>query len=860
MTSAKVAKGKTTFIDIFVFALESAFGNTFSKAQFELIWGHFSFRIDLMLKNFAVIILTLAIIVFAVPFTGVLAGGSTQIVKFSENFDSVTAPALPVGWDVSSTGTGAGFVTSTNQPDTAPNAAFSPSPSTTSSSALTSPEILVTGATALLNFRHRYAMETTWDGGVLEISIAGGPFADIIDAGGTFLTGGYTNDLNPSTNPISNRRAWTGATQNGYSPVSVKLPATAFGKTVRFRWILGTNDSFGADGWWIDSITVANVPTASNSNSITIAASGNADPYPSGIGVSNLTGFVTGVSVSLENLTHAAPDDIDILLVAPNGRSIVLMSDAGGTNAVTDVDLTFADAAPALPDGSAISSGLYRPTNYDNIDVFPPPAPQTPPSGTALASLYGMNPNGTWQLFIVDDTGANAGAISGGWSLDIQTSVNACLFSLLPAAQAFSAAGGNGSFQISIPNGCGWTASTGSSFVSITSPTVGESSGTVAFSIAPNTLGARTGLITISDGVTSKTFQAQQTSGCPTSIAQSTLNVRAAGGPESVNVTAAPGCVWQAATNADWITISSGQQSGDGSAQFTVAANPGRSARSATVTIGAQTLTINQAGASATRFDFDGDGRADISVFRSGMWFLLQSTTGFVSTQFGLATDTLVPADFDGDGRTDIAVFRAGVWYILRSSDSQVAIYNFGITGDVPVPADFDGDGRSEIGVFRNGVWYLLNLATSQSSQGQFGLAGDRPVAGDYDGDGKADLAVYRNGTWFVQRSASGFVAVQFGLGSDRPVPADYDGDGRTDPAVYRDGVWHVLADFQNYSATQFGLAGDVPAAADYDGDGRADPAVYRAGTWYLLRSTQGFAATQFGLPGDTAVPSVYVP
>ena len=160
--------------------------------------------------------------------------------------------------------------------------------------------------------------------------------------------------------------------------------------------------------------------------------------------------------------------------------------------------------------------------------------------------------------------------------------------------------------------------------------------------------------------------------------------------------------------------------------------------------IGARTLTVNQVGISAAKFDFDGDGKSDISVYRNGTWYLQQSTNGFAATQFGLATDKIAPADFDGDGKTDIAVFRDGVWYVLQSSNAQFFAVQFGLANDIPVPADFDGDGRAELAVFRNGTWYSLNLATNQTTVFQFGLANDKPVAADYDADGKADFAVYR--------------------------------------------------------------------------------------------------------------------
>ncbi|MGI8638356.1 MAG: FG-GAP-like repeat-containing protein [Pyrinomonadaceae bacterium] len=264
-------------------------------------------------------------------------------------------------------------------------------------------------------------------------------------------------------------------------------------------------------------------------------------------------------------------------------------------------------------------------------------------------------------------------------------------------------------------------------------------------------------------------------------------------------------------------------------------------------------------------FDFDGDGRADLSVFRPSdrTWYLNRNQGGFNPVQFGLATDKLTPADYDGDGKTDIAVYRAGIWYLQRSQLRFLG-FAFGLPEDIPQPADFDGDGKAEIAVWRpsNGVWYVYNLATNQFTSFQLGTGEDKPIVGDYDGDGRADYAVFRpsNGTWYLQQSRAGAAAIQFGLATDKLVPADYDGDSKTDQAVYRDGTWYVLGSQTGFTAFQFGLPTDIPAPADYDGDGKTEAAVFRDGIWYLRQSTNGFSAVQFGLANDKPVPTAYLP
>jgi uncharacterized delta-60 repeat protein len=278
--------------------------------------------------------------------------------------------------------------------------------------------------------------------------------------------------------------------------------------------------------------------------------------------------------------------------------------------------------------------------------------------------------------------------------------------------------------------------------------------------------------------------------------------------------------------------------------------------------------------AARTPFDFDGDGKADISVTRNTdmMWYRLTSTS-YVATQHGAPGDKVVPGDYDGDGKTDIAVFhpQTGEWIYIASQNSTLVTVQFGQNGDIPVPGDFTNDGRDDYLVIRNFQWLMRNNATGQfSNLGNLGATGDDPMTGDFDGDGRADRAVFRRATgqWLYYPSTVGGgieYAVHWGNSSDIPVPADYDGDNKTDFAVFRasEGKWYVLNSSNgSYLWLQFGISTDRPIPADYDGDGKADIAVYRPaeGFWYLLQTTGGYTGYRWGLDIDIPTPAAYIP
>ncbi|HMT06871.1 MAG TPA: BACON domain-containing carbohydrate-binding protein, partial [Pyrinomonadaceae bacterium] len=663
-------------------------------------------------------------------------------------------------------------------------------------------------------------------------------------------------------------------------------PAPAGGQSSRFLSVFNGMDPNGTWSLYLVDDTGANAGSISGGWSISvissddvigIQATGAANPYPSQRLVSGLLGTVTDATVTLTDLSHTAPDDVDIMLVAPNGRRIVLMSDAGGVNEVGSINLTFSDAAASqLSDSGTLTTGTFKPTDFEIGDAFPAPAPAGAPTGSTFAAFYGSAPNGFWRLYAVDDAGNNVGSIAGGWSVNLTTSTTACDYTINPPTQAFPTTGGSGTFGITMAGGCSWTAVSSSPFVSVTTAAAGDGNGSVGFSVQPNFGGPRTGTITVSNGVLSKQFQVQQPSGCPTSLNQTAVNFGASGGSGSVNVTAGGACSYLATSSAAWTQITSPTQSGNGTVTFTVAANTGSQSRSATVTVSGQTFTVNQAGASGRKFDFDADGKADLSIFRpsNGSWWGLYSgnPTSWFALPFGISTDRPVPADFDGDRKTDIAVYRDGVWYVFNSQNNSFRIESFGVAGDTPVPGDFDGDGRADLGVFRpsDGNWYLLRSATSNVQVVPFGLSTDKALVADFDGDGKSDVSVYRPGAtsgaqsfWVVQRSSDSIVqTTQFGSGGDIAVPVDFDGNGRDNLAVYRpsNGTWYTSTDpATNYGAVQFGIATDVPAPSDFDGDGKVDIAIFRQGLWYIINSSNSsIRIDQWGATGDVALPSLY--
>lgn len=194
-------------------------------------------------------------------------------------------------------------------------------------------------------------------------------------------------------------------------------------------WSLYVFDGFDGDvgdievGWSL-TVTTGPVDVAIPSS----GTSGAASPYPATRTISGATGIISDVNVSIDGIWHQHPDDLDLLLVGPEGQKVILMSDACGSFEVAAYGWAWDDEAAApMPDGTSddlCNARFHRPTDYgsgDGADIWPAPAPAGPYS-TSLSAFDGTDPNGEWRLFVNDDAAGDTGFFTNRFQLQITTS------------------------------------------------------------------------------------------------------------------------------------------------------------------------------------------------------------------------------------------------------------------------------------------------------------------------------------------------------------------------------------------------------------------------------------------------------
>lgn len=154
---------------------------------------------------------------------------------------------------------------------------------------------------------------------------------------------------------------------------------------------------------------------------IPIPGSGPASVYPVQIPVAGIATPLLSARVQVFGLSHTWPSDIDMLLVGPDGRQLIVQSDAGSSMSVANLSYVIADEGETtLPNASSLVAGTFRPTNFGVDELFPAPAPAAPynsptPAGeSTLAGVFaGGQANGTWNLYVMDDTASDSGSLAG---------------------------------------------------------------------------------------------------------------------------------------------------------------------------------------------------------------------------------------------------------------------------------------------------------------------------------------------------------------------------------------------------------------------------------------------------------------
>jgi hypothetical protein len=166
-----------------------------------------------------------------------------------------------------------------------------------------------------------------------------------------------------------------------------------------------------------------------------------------------------------------------------------------------------------------------------------------------------------------------------------------CSYAIGADTFSIEASGGDRQVAVTAPQGCPWTAESGTAWITITSGSTGAGPGVVGFRAGASDAPSRAGTLTVAG----RTVSVVQTTGCKFSVSPATLSIGSSGSTSSIQVDSAAGCTWSSASDAPWIGVTSGANgSGAGQVQLNVTANVGP-ARTGSVTVAGQAVQIAQA-------------------------------------------------------------------------------------------------------------------------------------------------------------------------------------------------------------------------------------------------------------------------
>lgn len=247
-----------------------------------------------------------------------------------------------------------------------------------------------------------------------------------------------TLQTNASLSPVHGSNTFTyGALAVGSAPVPGRFAFTvnsSNGATVSA--VLKLVDGSTNLGTATFNFSMPAVQTFANTGLISIPTQtkipdpdeGPANPYPSTIVVSNVSGNLSAVTVTVSNLLHTYPNDIGMLLVGPGTNCVLMSAIAPDSTMTSPVTITFdANANQLLPGAfDDLVSGVYLPgdfyqSQYGATETFPGSPAPVGPYNTNLAVFVNFPVNGAWSLYVEDDAFGNAGVISNGWSVSFTT-------------------------------------------------------------------------------------------------------------------------------------------------------------------------------------------------------------------------------------------------------------------------------------------------------------------------------------------------------------------------------------------------------------------------------------------------------
>jgi len=299
--------------------------------------------------------------------------------------------------------------------------------------------------------------------------------------------------------------------------------------------------------------------------------------------------------------------------------------------------------------------------------------------------------NGAVSFTVAANTGAaRTGTLSvAGSTLTVSQAAAGsptCTFTIAQPGLNAPATASTGSVAVTSGPTCAWTATSNAPWITITSGASGTGNGTVGFNVAANTGAARTGTISIA-GQTFTVTQAAGATPCMYSITPPSQNVPASASSGTVSVTSGAGCAWTAASNATWLTVTSGATgTANGTVGYSVAANTG-AARSGTLTIAGQTFTVAQdAGAAPCTYSLSSSSQNAPDTASSGS-VGVTTTSGCAWTATSNASWLTITSGASGNGNGSVGFSIAANTGAARSGTLTVAGQTFTVNQAAPPPS-----------------------------------------------------------------------------------------------------------------------------------------------------------------------------